>query len=204
MSDIAEGSSSLEQSTLTLSSSALRQTGRGLRVNCDFSVQTRPQGLRQLAPVIIISHGFGDIESSFAFIAEHLASHGFVVLVPKHVGSDLSSRENFLQGFTNTILSPSKFVNRPEETSFLIDELERLATTSPEWADQLNLEQIGVLGDSLGGSTALALAGADISATFPQAELVPFAGPTGRSEAVTALAAGEVDGFASDGILSTL
>ena len=38
--------------------------------------------------------------------------------------------------------------------------------------------------------------------TFPQADVIPFAGPTGRHEAVTALATGQVDVFASDGILS--
>ena len=157
------GTYAFEQSTLTLTNSALRQTGQGIQVTYDFAVKTYlPEGLSQPAPVIIISHGFGDVGESFAFIAEHLASHGFVVLVPNHVGSDLSSRQNFLQGFLNTILSPSEFVSRPEEISFLMDELERLVATSPEWATRLNLEQIGVLGDSMGGSTALALAGADI------------------------------------------
>ena len=61
------------------------------------------------------------------------------------------------------MLSPLEFLSRPQEISFLIDELERWAATSPEWAARLNLHQIGVLGDSLGGSTALALAGAEIS-----------------------------------------
>ncbi|MDJ0707230.1 MAG: transporter substrate-binding domain-containing protein [Leptolyngbyaceae cyanobacterium MO_188.B28] len=41
-----------------------------------------------------------------------------------------------------------------------------------------------------------------IRETFPQAEVIPFAGPTGRHEAVTALATGQVDVLASDGILS--
>ena len=39
-------------------------------------------------------------------------------------------------------------------------------------------------------------------ATFPQANLVPFPGPAGRSEAVSALGSGEVDIVASEGILS--
>ncbi|MEO0769114.1 MAG: transporter substrate-binding domain-containing protein, partial [Cyanobacteria bacterium J06649_4] len=38
--------------------------------------------------------------------------------------------------------------------------------------------------------------------TFPQANLVPFPGPTGRSESISALGAGEVDVVASEGILS--
>ncbi|MEO0769115.1 MAG: alpha/beta fold hydrolase [Cyanobacteria bacterium J06649_4] len=152
------------RSSLTLSQSALRQTSEGLQVNYDFTVETYvPQGLRQPAPVILISHGFGDIQASFDFIASHLASHGYVVMLPDHVGSDLSVRQNFLQGFVNTILSPSEFISRPQEVSLVIDELERLVDNSPEWAATLDLERIGMVGDSLGGSTALALAGADIN-----------------------------------------
>lgn len=164
-SDLAQpGPYGFEQTTLTLNHSALRQTTQGIQVNYDFTVKAYlPQGLSQPAPVVIVSHGFGDVPESFTFIAEHLASHGFVVMVPNHVGSNLGFRQNFLQGFLNTILSPSEFLSRPEEISFLIDELERLTATSPDWAVRLNLDQIGVAGDSLGSSTALALAGANIS-----------------------------------------
>lgn len=152
------------RSSLTLSQSALRQTSEGLQVNYDFTVETYvPQGLRQPAPVILISHGFGDIQASFDFIAAHLASHGYVVMLPDHVGSDLSVRQNFLQGFVNTILSPSEFISRPQEVSLVIDELERLVDNSPEWAATLDLERIGMVGDSLGGSTVLALAGAELN-----------------------------------------
>ncbi|NJL45795.1 MAG: hypothetical protein HC922_08885 [Leptolyngbyaceae cyanobacterium SM2_3_12] len=38
--------------------------------------------------------------------------------------------------------------------------------SSPTWAEQLNLDQIAVIGDSLGSSTVMALAGADI--IFPR------------------------------------
>ena len=164
-SDLAQlGPYGFEQDVLTLTNSALRQTTQGIQVNYDFTVKAYlPQGLSQPAPVVIVSHGFGDVPESFTFIAEHLASHGFVVMVPNHVGSNLGFRQNFLEGFLNTILSPSEFLSRPEEISFLIDELERLAATSSDWAARMNLNQIGVVGDSLGGSTALALAGANIS-----------------------------------------
>ncbi|MEL7360288.1 MAG: alpha/beta hydrolase [Cyanobacteria bacterium J06560_6] len=151
------------RSTLSLSQAELRQTNDGLQVNYDFTVEAYiPQGLTQPAPVIFISHGFGDIQESFDFIASHLASHGYVAMLPQHVGSDLSVRQNFLQGFVNTILSPSEFVSRPQEVSLVIDELERLVATSPDWAATLDLDRIGVIGDSLGGSTALSLAGAEI------------------------------------------
>ncbi|MEL6778559.1 MAG: alpha/beta fold hydrolase [Cyanobacteria bacterium J06597_16] len=158
------GPYAFERNTLTLFNSALRQTTQGIRLNYDFNVETYlPQGLLKPAPVVIISHGFGDVRDSFDFLAAHLASHGFAVVIPDHVGSDLDIRRSFLQGDLNTILSPTEFISRPQEVSFVIDELERLVATSPDWAAKLNLDQIGMVGDSLGATTALASAGAEIN-----------------------------------------
>ncbi|MEL6223009.1 MAG: alpha/beta hydrolase [Cyanobacteria bacterium J06627_8] len=153
-----------EQRTFGLTNNALRQTVQGFQTNYTFRVNAYlPQGLTQPAPVVIMSHGFGDVKESFGFIAEHLATYGYLVLVPEHVGSDLSVRQNFLQGFINTILSPSEYISRPEEISFLIDELERWTETAPEGIMPINLDQIAILGDSLGGSTVLGIAGADLN-----------------------------------------
>ncbi len=158
------GPYAVQKTTLVVENPALRQTATGLSVNYDFPVDVYlPQGTPGPAPVIVISHGFGDVKESFAFIAEHLASYGFVAILPDHVGSDLAYRQQFLNGRLNTLLSPMEFLNRPQEISFLIDELERLVATSPDWAARLNLDRIGVMGDSLGGSTALSLAGAEIN-----------------------------------------
>lgn len=154
----------VEKETLVVRNPALRQTDAGLTVNYDFPVDVYlPQGTRSPAPVVIISHGFGDVKESFTFIARHLASYGFVAILPEHVGSDLNYRQQFLNGQLDTLLSPMEFLNRPREITFLIDELERLVNTSPRWAERLNLDQIGIMGDSLGGSTALSLAGAEIN-----------------------------------------
>ena len=95
------GPYSFEQSTLNLTNPVLRQTSQGLQETYDLTVNTYlPQGLSQPAPVVIISHGFGDVQASFDFIAQHLASHGFAVLVPNHVGSNLSFRQGLSRGFT--------------------------------------------------------------------------------------------------------
>ena len=149
---------------ITVTNPALRQTAEGLTVNYDFDVDVYlPQGLSAPAPVVIMSHGFGAVKEDFVFMAEFLASHGYVVLLPDHVGSNLSYRQNYLSGRLNTLLSPAEFINRPQEISFLIDRLEELVATSPQWAAQLDLERIGVAGDSLGASSVLGLAGADIN-----------------------------------------
>ena len=165
LSDLSQpGIYDFEQRTITVTNPALRQTKAGLSVNYDFPVDVYlPQGLSEPAPIIIISHGFGALKENFVYIAEHLASYGFVVLVPDHVGSDLSYRETYLQGRLNTLLSPIEFINRSQEISFLIDQLEEFVASDSQWSKLLNLEQIGVMGDSLGGTTVLSLAGAEIN-----------------------------------------
>lgn len=158
------GGYGVSQTTLTVTNPALRQTQAGLSVNYDFDVDLYlPEGRPGPAPIVIVSHGFGAVKEDFGFLNQHLASHGYVVLAPDHVGSDLSYRREFLGGRLNTLLSPIEFINRPREISFLIDELERQVASSPDWAARLDLDRIAAIGDSLGSSTVMALAGANLN-----------------------------------------
>lgn len=158
------GPYTFRKTSITVTNPAVRQTADGLTVNYDFDSDVYvPLGLTEPAPIILVSHGFGDVKESFTYLAEHLASYGFIVILPEHVGSDLAYRKEYLGGFLDTLLSPVEFINRPQEISFLIDRLEELTTESPEWAAIADLDRIGVVGDSLGASTALALGGAEIN-----------------------------------------
>ncbi|MGI0495570.1 alpha/beta hydrolase [Alkalinema pantanalense CENA528] len=112
------------------------------------------------APVMIISHGFGSARDDFAYLAEHLTSHGFAVAVIQHPGSDRQQLESYLQGTAKDILQVNDFIDRPQDISFLINQLERLEEILPDIQSRFNLQQIGVIGHSFGGYTGLALAGA--------------------------------------------
>jgi predicted dienelactone hydrolase/ABC-type amino acid transport substrate-binding protein len=165
LSDLSQpGPYSFRKATVTVNNPAVRQTAEGLTVNYDFDSDLYiPEGLTEPAPIVIISHGFGDVKESFTFLAEHLASYGFIAILPDHVGSDLAYRQEYMSGLLNTLLSPMEFINRPQEISFLIDRLEELTAESPEWAAIADVNRIGVVGDSLGASTVLALGGAEIN-----------------------------------------
>ncbi len=115
------------------------------------------------ASVIVISHGLGSDRTSFAYLAEHLASYGFVVAVPEHPGSNAQQLQALLAGKANEVTSPREFIDRPLDIKYLLDELTRLSQSNPDFQGHLNLQQVGVVGQSFGGYTALALAGAPIN-----------------------------------------
>lgn len=131
-----------------------------------------PQGLRTAAPVIVISHGLGSNRLAYQYLAQHLASHGFVVAVPEHIGSNAAQQQALIEGEANEVAQPSEFIDRPLDVSFLLDELTRLSQNNPSLQGRFNLQQVGVIGQSFGGYTALALAGAEIDFELLQQECV--------------------------------
>jgi predicted dienelactone hydrolase len=111
-------------------------------------------------PVIIISHGLGSKPQDFSERAQHLASHGYLVALPQHPGSDFNQLQGLLEGLYRDIFNLNEFIDRPLDISFVIDELEKMNRL--EFENRLNLEAVGVTGHSFGGYTALAVAGATI------------------------------------------
>jgi len=115
------------------------------------------------AAVIVISHGLGSDSGSFEYLANQLASYGFGVIVPNHPGSDAKQLRSLLGGRTSEVADPQELINRPLDIKYLLDEMERLSNSDSEYKSRLNLQQVGIVGQSLGGYTALALAGAPIN-----------------------------------------
>ncbi|MGK7917054.1 MAG: alpha/beta fold hydrolase [Prochloraceae cyanobacterium] len=158
------GSLEFKKETLKLEHRTIRQTTSGLIGNYSFDVDFYlPQNNSQPAPLVIISHGFGGARENFIYLAKHLASHGLAVAIPEHVGSNLTYRQAAFRGKLNQLFSPIEYLARPREISFLLDELEGLLEREPQWKKRINLEQVGIVGHSLGGTTALSLAGAEIN-----------------------------------------
>jgi predicted dienelactone hydrolase len=147
------------------SSVTLTSPNRDRTFNMDIYL---PQRSRQPAPVVVISHGLGSDRISFQYLAKHLASYGFAVAVPEHPGSNAEQIQNLVTGRTNELAEPAEFINRPLDIKDLLDYLTKLSTTDPAYQGQLDLQRVGVIGQSFGGYTALALAGAGIN--FAQLE----------------------------------
>ena len=132
---------------------------RGRLLSTDIYLPNIPSSV----PVIVISHGIGTDSSNFRYLAESLATNGFAVVVPNHPGSDTKQIKSLLNGSASEVAQPEEFVNRPMDVKFVLDELEKLNNTDSPFKKRFNLEQVGVFGQSFGGYTALALAGAKIN-----------------------------------------
>ncbi len=117
----------------------------------------------QPKPVIVISHGLNSDRSSYAYLAEHLASRGFAVVLPEHLGSNKQQFLALLQGQAREVTEPTEFLDRPLDVSFILDQLEQRTQSDPLFQGQLNLDQVGIIGQSFGGYTALVLAGAPLN-----------------------------------------
>ena len=131
-----------------------RQRDRRLNTSLYLPVTTNS------TPVIVVSNGLGAKRDRFRELAQHLASYGFAVVIPDHPGSDRQRQKAFLKGLYKENFDATDFIDRPLDISYILDELEVL--NQNEFNNRLNLEQVGIFGYSIGGTTALSLAGAEI------------------------------------------
>ncbi|MBD2560774.1 MULTISPECIES: alpha/beta hydrolase [Nostoc] len=147
---------STQVKTLNLS---LNDQKRGRKIPVDIYWSTTATANK---PVIVFSHGFGSVRTDLRYLAEHLASHGYVVAALEHPGSNEANTNLALQGKTR-VVKPQEFLNRPQDISFVLDELEKLnQTTNNPLAGKLATTNAMVVGYSFGGGTALTLAGAEL------------------------------------------
>ncbi|WP_017654371.1 alpha/beta hydrolase [Fortiea contorta] len=113
-------------------------------------------------PVIVYSHGFGSVRTDLRYLTEHLASHGYAVVTLEHPGSNSTSINSGFQNKTR-LLKPQEVLDRPQDVSFVLDELEKIQKTpNHPLQGKLATNNVMVLGYSFGGGTALAIAGAEI------------------------------------------
>jgi len=135
-----------------------------------FAVSHRPQPLQVVlirpqsggnGRLVLISHGLWDGPSSFEGWANHLASHGYTVLLPRHPGSDKEQQRLMLSGDMPPP-SPSELRLRPLD---LTATLNQVASGGVSGVAPASASQAVVLGHSWGATTAMQLGGARPSST---------------------------------------
>jgi predicted dienelactone hydrolase len=107
-------------------------------------------------PLILVSPGFGESFSAYDYLARHLASHGYAVIVANHEGSD---REAFDQDGWSAGAIPETAGERLADMSFVLDRVLADEHDIGLLRSRVDADRIGVAGHSAGSSTALALVG---------------------------------------------
>lgn len=110
-------------------------------------------------PIVVLSHGFGADRYFLDYLAQHLASHGLTVVALEHPGSNVDA----LVETEGALLPPHEFVERPQDVTFVLNRLERLNRQSFFLKGRLQMEQVTLIGHSLGGYTGIVLAGGKVN-----------------------------------------
>lgn len=98
-------------------------------------------------PIVLYSHGFGSSRNENPGLAEHLASHGFVVIAPTFPGSTLLA-----PGGPNGLDAP----NQPRDLSFVLDRLlAQSGDPTHPLHHRLDPSRVAAVGLSMGGLTTL-------------------------------------------------
>src|SRR5262245_53021052 len=105
-------------------------------------------------PWIVFSHGSCGLPSGASYLTTALASRGFVVAAPAHIGNtrddpNCARPENFVDSFQN----------RVPDVRFIVDSmLAENDDQSSRFADRLRADAVGIAGLSFGGYTTLVAA----------------------------------------------
>jgi predicted dienelactone hydrolase len=102
-------------------------------------------------PLVMLSHGRGSNPLQYAWFAQLLAEHGYIVAAPYHYRAN--SYDATIAYLAN------KLWQRPVDISLIITDL----LADPLWGKAIDADRIGVAGHSQGGFTSLWIAGAKVN-----------------------------------------
>ena len=140
-------------------------------------------------PLIIMSHGGAGTWDSNIYQAEHLASHGYVVICVEHVYSNATRVKYYMSkaGGGLTLMKalhritkdPEAVLERPKDVRFAIDQAFRWNRKHGELRGKINTKKIAVMGHSFGAYTTLVVVGAQPILDYLEPVVAPGKGLAG-------------------------
>lgn len=152
------GKATVKEQTIVLQD---RKRDRNIPVDLYYLPQNSLLSTLRPTPLVVISPGLGANRQFFSYLARHLASHGLTVAALEH--PDRTTRNISNISSPNQLLPATEFINRPKDISFLLDQLSKLNQQPGALQGKLNTQTVSVIGHSLGGYTALAVAGGELN-----------------------------------------
>jgi predicted dienelactone hydrolase len=135
-------------------------------------LQTRiwyPEDFLGAAPLLIYSHGFMSSRTGGSYLAEHFASHGYIVAAMDYPLTTMGAPGGPLV---------KDVVSQPGDVSFLIDQFVSWnADSGNQFYERIDDRHIGVMGLSLGGMTSTLATFHPRSADLRISAAVSIAGP---------------------------
>ncbi|MBX9686643.1 MAG: dienelactone hydrolase family protein [Candidatus Obscuribacterales bacterium] len=126
----------------------------GLQVACWM-----PKNSKAPLPLVIFSHGFHGINTQSSFLMKALADAGYLVLAPNHkdaLGEAQSMQAGQAKFQEASLWTENSYRDRANDLKTLIDYLKN----DKYWKNRIDWSKVALAGHSLGGYTALGLAGA--------------------------------------------
>ncbi len=117
-----------------------------------------PNNLNKPAPVIVVAPGLNSDIGAFGYVAKHLASHGFGIIAIDFPQTDAQRIWQELAGL-DTIPKPNAWLQQPLDVTSVLNAVELKVKSDAAWKGKLDLTNVGMLGQSLGGYTSLGIGG---------------------------------------------
>lgn len=186
-----------EEDLLTEEARAALSMPLDVALATDAVREAAPREPGEAFPIVLFSHGSSGVRMQSTFLTVYLASHGYVVAAPDHLGNTLSDA---VLG-AGTAEQFESLGLRPDDMGFVLAHLRGLPAEDPLGAI-VDGERVGAAGHSFGALTTLRLLAQDrpidvaVAQAPPGLDVVWFGGLPVAPEEVEVpvmLHAGEVD-----------
>jgi predicted dienelactone hydrolase len=108
-------------------------------------------------PAIVIYPGLISNREPLLYLAEHLASYGFAVVLTVSPNSSEEQLDKLIVGAASEIAPPESFIERPNDITAVLNYLEKSPQIGNPNSANINWQNVGMVGHSFGGYAALAL-----------------------------------------------
>lgn len=106
---------------------------------------------------IVIYPGLISTREPLLYLAEHLASYGFAVVLTISPNSSQEQLDKLIIGVASEIAPPESFIERPNDITAVLNYIEKSAPVDNPNSQKIDWQNVGMIGHSFGGYAALAL-----------------------------------------------